>query len=80
MTIKIDSALTFIEFLLGLFTLIAVLSGLHWKLFASPKITKLIRPMQDNINIIARLLRDKYREEYERTEKDIEHENKVRAI
>lgn len=59
---------------------IAGLAALHWTYYIGPRIKKELQPIQDNLSVVARLLKGRYREEYEQAENDISQEQRMRGL
>ncbi len=59
---------------------IAGLAALHWNFYIGPRIKKELVPIQNNLSLISRLLKEKYREEYEQAERDESVSQKIRGL
>lgn len=56
------------------------LAKLHRDLFIVPWFRRELGPIKSEVTIVARMLRERYREEYEQAQDDINRENKLRGV
>jgi hypothetical protein len=56
------------------------LAKIHRDWFIKPWIKKELTPINTQLTLIARLLREKYREEYEQAQDDVERETKMKGL
>lgn len=50
---------------------LGVVASLHWTLFAVPLLKKIFSPYRERLEVLSRVARDKYPEEYEKAELDV---------
>ncbi len=65
--------------IMAFIALIAYLGKMHFDLFIAPRFRTELRPMQRDLAIVARLMKQKYREEWETIQADVEHEDEIRG-
>jgi hypothetical protein len=77
MTIHFDSWQSFIGVILGVMTIVSALSVAHWKLFAEPRLKKILGPYGDRLEAVSHVVRSKFPREYQDALTDI---NQGRAL
>lgn len=66
--------------LMAIFAFLLYIAKVHRDLFIAPWFRKELGPIKSEVTIVARMLREKYREEYEQAEEDILRENKLKGV
>lgn len=79
MTIQIDSWQEALVFVLTAIAVLTAAASLHWVLFAAPLLKKIFIPYNERLEVVTRILRDKYPAEYERAETDMLSDRTLRG-
>jgi hypothetical protein len=79
-TIQIDSIQSVLVFILSAVAVLTVAATLHWKIFAAPLLRKMIEPLAINAQIHNRILREKFPDEYERVQRDVTTDMRLRGL
>lgn len=66
--------------IMGILVFLLYVAKIHRDLFIVPLFKQELGTVQSQITIVTRMLREKYREEYEQAEEDILRENKMKGI
>lgn len=65
---------------MGIMAFVLYVAKLHRDLFIAPWFDRRLQPIQEKVDIVAHLLRDKYREEYEQAQRDVERDNRFKGV
>lgn len=65
---------------MGIIAFLLYVAKIHRDLFIAPWFDRKMKPIQDKVDIVARMLREKYREEYEQAQEDVDRDNRFKGV
>lgn len=79
MTIHIDSWQSAMVFVLTVGAILTAAGSLHWKIFAGPRLKNILAPYGERLDVVTRVVREKYPQEYGQAERDMAADRRLRG-